>query len=223
MTYYEAVAEAGPDWCKGPNKLVQCAGDMTKCKPADGIVMPDAHPGNGVESLRDLNPSVVVQKDGSIKVIADLDPFNPANGFNPNGMSHYSNEFRTRYSAAQSKVMNERITAAQAAMDRIKQGQYPYPDDDIVLIPGGGFSGAGAGNADLREMDTTVPEFMSTARPEKLLKNDGSIITQIVHSVMVPNPGNAKANRTFVNGTKSLLLHCTAKLSVRPSKVWAQC
>src|SRR5258708_26184461 len=28
MSYYEAVAEAGPNWCKEPNKLVQCAGDM---------------------------------------------------------------------------------------------------------------------------------------------------------------------------------------------------
>jgi hypothetical protein len=206
MTYYEAVAEAGPGWCKGSRKLVECTGDMADFKPADGLVMPDAHPGNGVESLRDLNPSIVAQKDGSLKVIAELDPFNPTNGFNPNGMSHYSKEFLVKYSAAQSKAMNTRIAEVQAAMDKIRRGQYPYPDDDIVLMPGGGYSGAGAGNADLREMDTTLPEFMSTARPEKLLKNDGKIVTQIVHSAMVPNPGNAKANRTFVNGTKIFTL-----------------
>src|ERR1700676_1594084 len=71
MSYYEAVAEAGPGWCKGPNKLMQCTGNMADFKPADGIVFPDAHPGNGVQSLRGLNPSVVAQKDGTLKIIPE--------------------------------------------------------------------------------------------------------------------------------------------------------
>jgi hypothetical protein len=47
---------------------------------------------------------------------------------------------------------------------------------------------------------------MSTVRPEKLLKNDGTIVTQIVHSVAVPEPENAKANRSFERGTKVFTL-----------------
>ena len=43
---------------------------------------------------------------------------------------------------------------------------------------------------------------MSTARPEKLLKNDGRIVTEIVHSVAVPDPKTAVANRAFDTGTK---------------------
>jgi hypothetical protein len=206
MSYYEAVAEAGPGWCKGPDKLVQCGDAMTGFKPVDGIVFPDAHPGNGVQSLRGLNPSVVAQEDGTLKIIPELDPFSVANGFNPEGASHYSQEFRTRYFAAQSKAMNERIASVQAEMDRMKKGDAPYPDDDIVIIPGGGFSGAGAGSADLNAMDPSIPELMSTSRPEKLLKNDGSIVTQIVHSVAVPEPENAKANRSFDRGTKVFTL-----------------
>jgi hypothetical protein len=205
MSYYQAVAEAGPSWCKGPNKLVQCTGNMD-FKPADGMVFPDAHPGNGVQSLRGLNPSVVAQKDGSIKITPELDPFSPANGYNAEGPSHYPKEFQARYFAAQSKVMNDRIAGAQAQMDRIKSGNYPYPDDDIVIIPGGGFSGAGLGSADLNAMDPSIPELMSTARPEKLLKNDGSIAMQVTHSVAVAEPGNARANRAFATGTKVFTL-----------------
>src|SRR5258706_12483981 len=162
ISYYQAVAGAGPNLCKGPNKLAQCTGDMAGFKPADGMVFPDAHPGNGVQSLRGLNPSVVAQKDGSLKVVAELDPFNPANGYNPEGASHYSKEFQARYFAAQSKAMNERIAKAQGRMQLIKDGKSVYPDDDIFVIPGGGFSGAGAGSADLNSMDPNIPELMST-------------------------------------------------------------
>jgi hypothetical protein len=51
-------------------------------------------------------------------------------------------------------------------------------------------------------MDPSISELMSTARPEKLLKNDGSIVTQVVKSVAVPEPSMAKANRAFDTGTK---------------------
>jgi len=141
MSYYEAVAEAGPNWCNGPNKLLQCTGNMD-FKPADGIVFPDAHPGNGVQSLRGLNPSVSVV-DGAYKVDASLDPFSPANGFNPEGNSHYSKDFQTRYFAAQSKVMNDLIAKAQAKMTLVREGKSTWPDDDIFIMPGGGWSGAG--------------------------------------------------------------------------------
>jgi len=205
MSYYEAVAEAGPNWCKGPGKLMQCTGTMD-FKPADGIVFPDAHPGNGVQSLRGLNPSVVQNKDGTLKIIPELDPFSVKNGFNPEGASHYPKEFQARYFAAQSKAMNDLIARAQSQMQLIKDGKAVYPDDDIFAIPGGGFSGAGAGSADLNSMDPSIPELMSTARPEKVLKNDGSIAMEVAHSVAVPEPENAKANHSFERGTKVFTL-----------------
>jgi len=51
-------------------------------------------------------------------------------------------------------------------------------------------------------MDPAIPELMSTARPEKLLKNDGKIVTQVIKSVSVAEPGMAQTNRAFDTGTK---------------------
>src|SRR6185369_9390098 len=123
--------------------------------------------------------------------------------FNANGASHYSKEFYTRYFAAQSKAMNDRLAKVLAAQERMKKGDYPYPDDDIVVIPGGGNPGAGAGgDGKLIAMDPEISELMQTAQPRKLLKNDGTIVTQIVKSVAVADPINAKTNRQFDTGTK---------------------
>jgi hypothetical protein len=204
MSYYEAVAEAGANWCKGPDKIMQCSGNMD-FKPADGIVFPDAHPGNGVQSLRGLNPSISVQSDGKVTIDPALDPFSPANGFNPEGASHYSKEFQARYYAAQSKEMNALIAKAEGRVQQLK-AQPLYGDDEVFAIVGGGFSGAGAGSADLNSMDPSIPDLMSTMRPEKVLKNDGSIAREIAHSVAVPEPENAKANHSFARGTKVFTL-----------------
>src|SRR4029077_19252760 len=139
--------------------------DVAGLKPIDAIVFPDAHPGNPVQALRGQNPSVVME-NGKLRVIPELDPFSPANGFNPNGASHYSKEFQTRYYAAQSKAMNDRLARVLAAQESIKKGDYRYPDDDIVVIPGGGNPGAGVGgDGVLIAMDPNIPELMSTERP----------------------------------------------------------
>ena len=48
-TFYQAVAEAGPSYCQGANKLTQCDNSnnvYNGLTPADGLVLVDAHPGN---------------------------------------------------------------------------------------------------------------------------------------------------------------------------------
>jgi pimeloyl-ACP methyl ester carboxylesterase len=202
MSFYQAVAEKGPGYCQSANKLVRCGDDLKGLRPADAIVFADAHPGNPVQALRAQNPSVV-SEGGKLRVIPELDPFDPKNGFNPNGRSHYSREFQDRYFKAQAERMSARIATALASQERMKKGDYPYPDDDIVIIPAGGNPGAGAGgDGALAALDPDIPELMSTARPEKLLKNDGSIVKQVVKSVAVGAPGFAKTNRAFDTGTK---------------------
>ena len=103
-TYYQAVAEKGPSYCQGPNKLSQCdssgPNSVAGLTAADGIILADAHPGNTVNSLRAINPSVREGQDHEVVgVNADngpiipnkkLDPFDPDNGYNPNGKSTYS-------------------------------------------------------------------------------------------------------------------------------------
>src|SRR6266478_3681900 len=61
-TYYQAVAENGPSYCQGPNKLHECdssgSNSVAGLPPADAIVLADGHPANGVNTLRGLNPSI---------------------------------------------------------------------------------------------------------------------------------------------------------------------
>src|SRR5262249_1236203 len=94
MALYQAVAENRPAYCKGANKLPEGGDDLAGLPRADGIGFTDAHPGNSINTLRGLNPSVANENNPpDAPPIAALDPFNPANGFNPNGPSHYSAEF----------------------------------------------------------------------------------------------------------------------------------
>ncbi len=205
MSFYQAVAENGLSFCRGPNKLTQCSDELAGLMPADAMFFPDAHPGNGVQALHGLNPSLSIV-DGKIVVDSSLDPFSAENGFNPNGASHYSDEFRDRYHAAQSAVMNAKIAEVEALRARIDNGDHIYPDDDVVLLP----FDAQAGAARLDAFDPTVPETMVTEQPRKFIRNDGSIAMQIAKSVMLPKPRQAKTNLTF-EGVK--LLTTTSFLS----------
>jgi len=74
------------------------------------------------------------------------------------------------------------------------------------VIPRGGNPGAGPGAAAaLFDYDPTIAGIMSTIRPEKLIRNDGSIVRQVVHSVFVPDPQTLKPlHFTFDGGTKLL-------------------
>jgi hypothetical protein len=202
MSFYQAVAEKGPGYCQSANKLVRCGDELRRLPPADAIVFADAHAGNPIQALRGLNPSVLAE-GGQLRVIPDLDPFDPTNGYSPSGRSHYSKEFQDRYFKAQAQRMSDRIATALAAEGRMKTGEYPFPDDDIVIVPAGGNPGAGpGGDASLISLDPDIPELMSTARTEKLLKNDGSIANDVIKSVAVGDPGLARTNRAFDTGTK---------------------
>jgi hypothetical protein len=206
MSFYQAVAEKGSGYCQAPERLVKCGGDLNGLKPADAIVFADAHAGNPVQALRSLNPSVKIE-GGRRLVDSTLDPFDPKNGYQPNGPSHYSKAFEDRYFAAQAKRMNELIDAALSAQTRMKSGGYPYPDDDVVIIPSGGNPGAGpGGGAVLAALDPSIAGLMSTERPEKLLTNNGIVKTQIVHSVAVSQPETAVTNAAFDTGTKLFTL-----------------
>lgn len=134
-TFYQAVAEKGPSYCQGSHKLVECTNELAGLPKADGIVLMDAHPSNAVTGLRDLNPAVLNEDPRMIDPA--LDPFSPANGFNPNGRSHYSDEFKRRYFEAQAARMKRLIDVAKARLQQIKEGRGAYPDDDIFVVPRG--------------------------------------------------------------------------------------
>jgi hypothetical protein len=208
MSFYQAVAENGSSYCKGANKLTECGDDLTGLVPADGIVFADAHPGNAINTLRSLNAAVADENNPpDAQPIAALDMFDPNNGYNPHGPSHYSADFQARYFKAQADRMNGLIDMARDKLDRIKRGAYPYPDDDIMIIPRGGNPGAGAG-ADVRLFVTQpdLPAINSTSRPVKLLRNDATVSMQTVKSVFVADPTVARTNLRFRSGTKVFTL-----------------
>jgi hypothetical protein len=204
MSLYQAVAEHGPAYCQGESKLSPCGDDLAGLPPADGIIFADAHPGNSINTLRGLNPAVADENNPpDAPLIPALDPFSPENGFNPNGPSHYSAEFQTRYFKAQADRMNRLIDLARDKLARAKRGDYPYPDDDILVIPRGGNPGAGPGaSAALFVAEPDIAAVNATARPEKLLRNDGTIATQTIQSVFVADPKLARDNLRFRTGTK---------------------
>src|SRR6202521_2514077 len=78
MSLYEAVAENGAAFCQRPERLGRCGDGLKDLPRADAIVDADAHPGNPVQSLRSLNPSVVIE-NGKRRVVQELDLFDPKN------------------------------------------------------------------------------------------------------------------------------------------------
>ncbi|NIN34067.1 MAG: alpha/beta hydrolase, partial [Gammaproteobacteria bacterium] len=56
-----------------------------------------------------------------------LDPFDPENGYNPEGVSEYTEDFKETYFRAQSDRMNRLIDIALERMAQIEAGTYKYP------------------------------------------------------------------------------------------------
>jgi hypothetical protein len=201
MSFYQAVAENGPSYCQGPNKLVECGNNLAGLPKADGVIFADAHPGNPVVGVLRGNNPAVVNENRPDQPNPKLDPFNPNNGYNPNGSSKYSDAFKARYFIAQAVRMNKFIDEALAKRALIEAGVYRYPDNDIIIIPraGGTFAGGG-GSANLQQLDLNV--HPGTVKPQKLLRNDGTIAKQVIASVRLPNPELAETNAAFDTGTK---------------------
>jgi hypothetical protein len=195
-SFYEAVAENGVAYCQGPKKIVECGNDLAGLSKADGIVFMDAHPGVSVNGLRSLNPAVLDEND-SHRIDPSLDPFSSKNGYKSDGPSHYSDDFKKRYFKAQADRMNRLIDLARTKLQRMREGEGTYPDDDVFLVPRGE-------GARLMELDMSIHH--STVKPQKLLKNDGTIVTQIVESVRKPTRGLQAQNASFKGGTRVLTL-----------------
>jgi hypothetical protein len=200
FTYYQAVAENGPSYCQGPNKLIECSNSLTGLLPADGIILNDAHPGNPtVAILRQLNPAVtnhpaILDHNRPARINPNLDPFNPTNGYNPTGPSIYSENFKKRYFKAQADRMNVLIDEALQRLREIEASNYPDDDAPFTIVRGQG--------ARLAQLDLSVHH--TTVNPQQLLKNDGTVSVQIVESVRVASPGLIDQNAMFDGGTAFL-------------------
>jgi pimeloyl-ACP methyl ester carboxylesterase len=194
-SFYQAVAEKGVAYCEGATKLVECDDTLAGLPRADGLVLVDAHPGVSINGLRSLNPAVLDEHDPRT-IDPALDPYNPANGYDPKA-PHYSEAFQQKYFKAQAARMNRLIDAALARLAQMKAGRDPYPDDDVFTIVRGK-------GARLMEIDPHIEP--RTLHPQKLLANDGTIKTQIIETVRPVGRTTEASNRAFSSGTRLLTI-----------------
>ena len=186
-SYYQALAENGLAVCQGPDKIVECPEDEDMVgPPADGIIFVDAHPGNTVNRVRSVNPAVV-DEDNAGELDPDLNPFLEANGYNPDGCSSYSDDFRTRYFEAQSDRLNDLIDEALSIKEAIAAGTHFPADDDSFVVH--------RTSARLMELDNTIDAV--TENPQKLLTDERDIVTDIVSTVRVCSPDDKEEDESF--------------------------
>ena len=201
-SFYQVVAETGIGYCNGAAKLVRCGTELVGLPRADGIILVDTNPGNAASALRRLNGAVtndeeMLERGAPPKIDPALDPFSPANGYNPHGASKYSDAFATRYFAAQAARMNRLIELAQKRLTAIESGRGRFTDDDVFLL-------SRADTAELMLLDPSIHH--TTLRPQKVLKNDGTIAREIATSVRVPVPEQAAQNQSLSLGALLLTL-----------------
>jgi hypothetical protein len=180
MTAYQMIAENGVPSCQGPEKLHKCPNYLAGMPAADGIMVIDPNWGNAEMSLFSVDPAVIDDQNG-MNINADLDLFNSKNGFNPNGNSDYSPEFIHKWQGAVAKREQE---LTQKALDRVaavEAGKGTFSDDEPFIVAG---IGGGGPNNKLFAQDTRL--MSHTAKPWPLVHADGSITTEIVHTVRQP-------------------------------------
>lgn len=201
-SFYQAVAEQGIGFCQDPKKLSQCGDELADLPTADGLILVDSNLGIAGGALSRINPAVtndadIFARNAAPIIDPTLDPFNPANGYNPHGASSYSEDFKARYFAAQARRMNTLIDIAQQQLAEIEAGSGPYTDDAPFIIHK-------AGSAELMRLDPSIHH--TTVHPQNLLQNNGEIVNRIVESVRLPEPELAQENSTFADGVLFLTL-----------------
>lgn len=177
MAAYQNIAENGVKACQGPERLIKCSDGLAGMPAADGIMLIDSVLGGPVSTLISLDPSVVDEDNGRV-LSPELDMYNPKNGFNPKG-STYSDEFKARFFSKQGERMNQLIAKALDRLEKIEAGQGRFTDDEPFIVPG-----ANGVQNKLNAQDLTLQAHTRNAWP--LLHPDGTVTTEIIHSVRVP-------------------------------------
>ena len=168
MTFYQAVAQNGVAFCQQPDKLIKCSNALAGLPPADGVILMDAHPGNGINAVRSIsanvtNDSAVLNQGRTPSTNPNLDPFLARNGYRDNGLTLYSDSFKKAYFKAQSDRMNFLISEALA---RLADIEARGDTDGPFFVPLGD-------NARLGQIDLSIHH--STVAPRALIRNNGSI------------------------------------------------
>ena len=192
MTAYQNVAENGVKACQDAEKIWKCPDTLAGMPPADGVILGDPNWGIATNVLAGIDPAV--SNDNGMTVDPALDMYNPANGFNPEG-SKFSADFIRRFTAAQAKRNNALVDLALARQAAIKAGKGMYADNEPFIIAGAVFT-----SNKLYASDTSLLAY--TQKPWPLLHADGTVTTQVVRSVRVPNT-TTNPSRTYRGALKT--------------------
>ena len=178
MSAYQNAAENGVQAFQGPEKLIKCS-DLGELPPADGVMLLDSNYGNGVMTLVSLDPAIL-SEDSGVRLDPELDLFNPANGYDPDG-SIYSDAFIRKYLKAQDERNNRLIDCALERLHALESGKGRYADDEPFLVPGGAQN---AFNNKLFPQDIRLLSRTRKAWP--LIHPDGSVTTQVIPCLRKP-------------------------------------
>lgn len=178
MSAYQNAAENGVQILKGDDMLYKCTLNE-ELPPADGMMLLDANWGNSAMTLFSIDPAIVEEGNG-MKLDPELDIFNPANGFDPEG-THYSKEFLDKFFAAQAERNNRIVDLALERLRAIERGEGMFKDDEPFII---------AGAAQFAPCNKIFPQdtniFAHTREKRDLIHADGSITNEIVRSLRKP-------------------------------------
>ncbi len=196
MTAYQSIAEQGVGFCRTEASIWKCPDTLAGLPKADGVILGDPNWGIANDVLTGIDPAV--GNDDGMTIDPALDMYNPANGFDPKG-STFSPEFVRKFTAAQAWRNNAVIDLALARQAAIKAGNGKYQENEPFIIAGAVFTGNKLYASDMRLL-------AYTQKPWPLVHKDGSVTTEVVHSVRVPstmtNPSRTYrgALKTTVNG-----------------------
>ena len=207
MTAYQDTAENGVAACQEAVKIWKCPNTLAGLPPADGVILGDPNWGIANDVLTAIDPSVGASSGKMIN--PDLDMFNPANGFNAAG-SHFSAAFVRKFEAAQAKRNNELVDLALQRYAAIKAGNGDYADDEMFVVPGALFT-----QNKLYTSDMGLLAHTQKAWP--LLHGNGSVTTEIVHSVRVPTGRGNNSNSLLGAALKTTVTGYLSTYAIRVS------
>lgn len=162
MTAYARLAEQGKDALDGI--LYQAYSDRINDLPKiDGLLLLDANPGLGTVMLNSIDPNVMDESRGI------------------NAPSTYSESEPLQYMRAQRDRFMRLVRHAQERLEAIESGRGDYTDDEPMVIPG-----AQSMRMFNRLYSSDVSLLSHTVGEWQLIHADGSITTEVVHSVRAP-------------------------------------
>jgi pimeloyl-ACP methyl ester carboxylesterase len=209
MASYASISENGVTVCQGAAKLVPCPDTLADMPPVDGLMLIDSNFSGGAMALFSVDPAIVSENSGQV-LDPDLDMYNPENGYNPNG-STYSEEFKKKFFAEVNARENRLIAYALDRLEKIEAGQGNFSDDEPLIIPAASYKAN-------RLMTEDMSLWAHTRNAWPLLHPDGTITTEIIHSVRVPRGAQSPSASLFRAGLTTTVRSFLNAFALRPTE-----